>query len=73
MLLELIDEHAAGPIETIVDVGCGRGRWSVALAQRFGALVPAVVDRYGAARYELMRAGAIWRPYRMLGKLLPVA
>jgi hypothetical protein len=29
--------------------------------------------RYGAALYELLRAGAIWRPYQMLGKLLPIA
>src|SRR5262249_52823378 len=32
-----------------------------------------LVDRYGAALYELLRAGAIWRPYQMLGKLLPIA
>ena len=32
-----------------------------------------LVDRYGARLYELLRAGAIWRPYQMLGKLLPIA
>jgi len=32
----------AGPIESILDVGCGKGRWSIALAQRFSARVLAV-------------------------------
>lgn len=39
--LELFAEQtaAAGPVETILDLGCGTGRFSAALAGRFGARV----------------------------------
>src|SRR5215472_7464281 len=60
MLLDLVDEHSARPIETIVDIGCGRGRWSVALARRFAARVLAVdltAERVRATAQAVEEAG----------------
>ena len=60
MLLDLVSGHAAEPIESILDIGCGRGRWSVALAQRFTARVLAVdltQERVGATAQAVREAG----------------
>src|SRR5262249_57061860 len=60
MLLDLVSGHAAEPIESILDIGCGRGRWSVALAQRFTAPVLAVhltQERLRATAQALPHAG----------------
>ncbi|HKA12629.1 MAG TPA: class I SAM-dependent methyltransferase [Candidatus Dormibacteraeota bacterium] len=60
MLLDLAAGHAAGPIESILDVGCGKGRWSIALAQRFTARVLAVdltQERVAATAHAVRGAG----------------
>src|SRR5262249_36973367 len=60
VLLDLVGGHAAEPIESILDIGCGRGRWSVALAQRFTARVLAVdltQERVGATAQAVREAG----------------
>ena len=60
MLLDLVGGDGLGPSETIVDIGCGRGRWSVALAQRFAAHVLAVdltAERVRATAQAVQEAG----------------
>jgi len=62
MLLDLAAGHAAGPIESILDVGCGKGRWSIALAQRFSARVLAVdLTRSASPPPRMLSARQAWK------------
>jgi len=52
----------AGPIESILDVGCGKGRWSIALAQRFSARVLAVdLTRSASPPPRMLSARQAWK------------
>src|SRR5947207_1845494 len=55
LLYELVRDLQLGPHATVVDVGCGEGRHSVALAERFGFSVHGV-DPVARPRHGWRRA-----------------
>jgi len=73
LLYELMRDLQLGPRATVVDVGCGEGRHSVALAERFGVSVHGVdpVARHLELSNARLAAAAARRPE--LGQLVRFA
>ena len=85
LLYELVQGLHLAPRANVLDVGCGEGRHSLALAERFGFSVHGVdpiprhielskerlgyVARFGRRGYEIELGDCLWHVFHMIGKL----
>jgi ubiquinone/menaquinone biosynthesis C-methylase UbiE len=70
--LETVSRHVQGPVSRILDLGCGTGRYSAALARYFGADVEAVDPSEKMLEQALKKPHAHVRFCKASGEELPL-
>lgn len=70
--IDLVARHASGKVARILDLGCGTGRYSAALADRFGATVEAIDPSEKMLEQALRKSHPRVRYRKASGEALPL-